>query len=144
MLVYVEEIKRSGRYKAVLADGAVLLKSSRQPFLDGARALLAQGIDPETVLVMARKSTGAESLRARVGDAAKLTVREDDRIGPLFVRHEPMAEEAKAALRRDRKPPAQLNRSPLGKTPPASGALVGPTALQGAIEPPLGPTGPAG
>jgi hypothetical protein len=137
MLLYVEEIKRSGRYKAVLADGTVLLKSSRQPLLDGARALLAQGIDPETVLVMARKSTGTESLRAKVGDAAKLTVQEGDRVGPRFVKWKPypqsLADENNAWATAPQTSPGGLAGEPTGP----SGVFVG---LSG----PLGMTGPPG
>jgi hypothetical protein len=140
MLIYVEEIKRSGRYKAMLADGTVLLKSSRQPFLDGARALLAQGIDPETVLVMARRGTGSESLRARVGDAAKLAVREDDRVGPRFVKWKPYpqspADEKNAWATAPRTRLGGLAGGPAG----LSGAPAGSAALPGA---PIAPTGPA-
>jgi hypothetical protein len=146
MLIYVEEIKRAGRYKAMLADGTVLLKSSRQPLLDGARALLAQGVDPETVLVMAR-STGTESLRAKVGDAAKLTVQEGDRVGPRFVKWKPypqsLADENNAWATAPQTRVGDLAGGPPGP----SGVFVGPAPLPGlAVSPgaPIGPTGPAG
>jgi hypothetical protein len=146
MLIYVEELKRSGRYKATLADGTVLLKSSRQPLLDGARALLAQGIDPETVLVMARKSAGTESLLARAGDAAKLTVQEGDRVGPRFVKWKPYpqspADENNAWATAPQTLPGGLAGAPTGP----SGVFMGPTALPGLAAlsgGPIGPTGPA-
>jgi hypothetical protein len=63
-----------GRYQAVV-NGEVLIKSSRQPFFDGARELLRRGVDPEATLVMVRRS-GVYSLRAKLGEAAKLAVEE--------------------------------------------------------------------
>jgi hypothetical protein len=56
--------------------GARLLLISRTPFLDSARLLLAEGIKPATRLVMRHYGSSEDSLRATVGAAAKLTVKE--------------------------------------------------------------------
>jgi hypothetical protein len=46
--IIVEEKKpRHGRFVATLADGSVILPSSRQPLLDAARVLLGLGHHPE-------------------------------------------------------------------------------------------------
>ena len=58
-----------------LADGSVLC-ISRQPFLDGARTLIAVGYSPDIMLFGRRKGSPNWSLRGRLGDAAKLTVDE--------------------------------------------------------------------
>ena len=65
------------------------------PVLALCRALLAQGLDPDAALTVYRN--GAEALRIRrIGEAAKLTVRDDDR-GPRFRRWEPSQSRAEAA-----------------------------------------------
>jgi hypothetical protein len=76
-------------------------------------------------------------LRGKAGDFAKLTVREDERRGPEFIRYQPMPLEKKAALRDSRRRPERLNRPPLG----VPAGLPGLAASPGA---PIGPTGPAG
>ena len=65
---------RHGQYTAAL-DGRDLV-TSRQPFLDSARVLLAEGFDPKSRLVMRWATTGTESLRSTIGYAAGLTVNE--------------------------------------------------------------------
>src|SRR5262245_15707107 len=54
---------RRGYFDASLADGRVLVRASRQPFLDAARQLLDLGYDPTAVL-----SSG--DLTAKIGVAA--------------------------------------------------------------------------
>jgi hypothetical protein len=54
--------------------GDQLLCTSTIPFLDAARALLAEGADPDATLVMLH--AGIESLRGRIGYAARFTVSE--------------------------------------------------------------------
>ena len=63
---------RRGRFHAWTQEHGLLVRSSRQPFLDGARALLRLGEDPATVLIMVHESTGTRSLRGPIGQAAKL------------------------------------------------------------------------
>ena len=66
------------------------------PVLALCRALLAQGLDPDAALTVYRN--GAEALRIRrIGEAAKLTVRDDDRGVPRFRRWEPSQSRAEAA-----------------------------------------------
>jgi hypothetical protein len=74
---------RPGIYAAWL-DGRLIHRASRQPLLDAARALLAAGYDPSTTLVMRHGGSNADSLRATIGAAAKLTVTERSRHGPRF------------------------------------------------------------
>jgi hypothetical protein len=71
---------------------------SRQPFLDAARALLAAGHDPATVLVLRRAESDIDCLRATIGTAAKLTV-EESAHGPVFRRHKMASLSAVAAPR---------------------------------------------
>lgn len=83
MILFVEEThQRCGKFKAWCDEFGVLCVSSYQPFLDGARALLAKGADPNTELVMCHAKTGTDSLRGKIGVAAKLTV-EERQIGGL-------------------------------------------------------------
>jgi len=65
-----------------------ILSSSRQPLLDAARALLAEGIPPETPIMMRHQGSETISLRSTVGEAAKLTVKEKPN-GPKFQKWEP-------------------------------------------------------
>jgi hypothetical protein len=61
-------------------DGEVLLARTRLPFLDGARALLARGVDPEVLIVLRHRGAGHDSFRPiRLGVAARLTVEEGNR-----------------------------------------------------------------
>ena len=74
--IFVEELpERRGRFVARLGNGQVVVRSSRQPFLDAARVLLAEGADPAEMLVMMRGQT--QSLSGPIGKAAKLTVDEN-------------------------------------------------------------------
>ena len=76
--------KGRGRFKACWGD-RVLHNNTRQPLLDCARILLAEGVDP-----LARISTRHDwarypALASTVGEAAKWTVAERDRGGgPYF------------------------------------------------------------
>ena len=66
-----------GRFRGFRENtGEELVRSSRQPFLDAARTLLAAGVDPATKLVMRHRDTDYDTLTATVGTAAKLTVDE--------------------------------------------------------------------
>jgi hypothetical protein len=88
---------RGGCFRAYLANGRELVKSSRTPFLDAARVLLAEGVDPATRLTMLRGST--ESLSAPIGEAAKLKVKETEVYGPRFEPWTPLTEDKKHRLR---------------------------------------------
>jgi hypothetical protein len=70
-------------------DGRMIVNRSTQPMLDGARALLAEGADPATRLVMRHEGQDYDALRSTIGAAARMTVR-DDRTGkPVFVKWQP-------------------------------------------------------
>jgi hypothetical protein len=59
-----------------------LLCTSTVPFCDGARVLLAEGVDPATVLVMKRPGSDTVALTSKLSVAARLTV---DESGPRFI-----------------------------------------------------------
>jgi hypothetical protein len=82
---------RPGRYRADIETEPKPLCVSRQPFLDGARKLLARGHDPRTMLVM--RWVGAENwaLRGSLGVAAKLTV---DEHNGTFAKWKPLSRSA--------------------------------------------------
>ena len=78
---------RPGYYTA-RGDGRLLCRS-RQPFLDGARRLLASGYPADTMIVMKRAGSVIEALRSTVGRAAALTVSEEENRPPRFKRWKP-------------------------------------------------------
>jgi hypothetical protein len=55
------------------------LCTSRQPMLDAARVLVAEGLDPDTAITMRHAGSAAAGLSARLGVAARFTVREGER-----------------------------------------------------------------
>lgn len=62
-----------GRYLGYIGDD--LIVTSRQPFLDGARALLARGYDPTTPYNMRHaNSTALSFVTTTIGHAAGLSV----------------------------------------------------------------------
>jgi len=87
--IVVEPVGNHGRFSARF-DGRVLVASSRQPFLDAARVLLAEGRDPSIILTMRHAGNPTECLRARLGVAAGLTVRDEDGRPPRFARWRPL------------------------------------------------------
>jgi hypothetical protein len=64
-------------------DSRLLVASSRTPFCDAARALLAEGVDPSTRIMMRRAGSATDPLTATVGGAAKLIVEDGDGV-PRF------------------------------------------------------------
>ena len=68
---------RADRF-AAFVDGKLVVRSSRVPFLDAARALCAAGWPAETRITM-RHPDRSLSLRAILGKAAALTVEEGNR-----------------------------------------------------------------
>ena len=65
--------------------GRVLIRRTATPFCDGARALLAEGFPPGSILAMKHLGEADYALRGKLGAVAKLTVEEGNR-GPRFVR----------------------------------------------------------
>jgi hypothetical protein len=70
-------------------DGRSIVKRSTTPFCDAARALLAEGVDPATRLVMRHASSVADALRSTVGVAAGLTGADDNGGKPVFRKWSP-------------------------------------------------------
>lgn len=90
IIIHVNELAaRNGRFNARLPDGRELVQSSRQPFLDTARTLIAEGVDPAEKLVMMRGQT--QSLSGLIGEAARLTVKEGGG-PPRFVQWSPWSD----------------------------------------------------
>ena len=85
LVIVVSSTKLAGHFQAKLQDTEeVLVKNSRQPFLDGARVLVEKGYDPNALLVMKHLGSDIVALRAPLGKAAKLAVEEGPH-GPRFV-----------------------------------------------------------
>jgi hypothetical protein len=85
LVIVVSSTKSAGHFQARLQhSNEVLVKNSRQPFLDGARLLVERGYDPSALLVMKHLGSDIVALRAPLGKASKLTVEEGPH-GPRFV-----------------------------------------------------------
>ncbi|MCB5177577.1 hypothetical protein [Microvirga lenta] len=69
-----------GHFRAYLGDRP-LGRATSTPFFSAARALLSDGVSPDTVLTMTHEGSSIVSLRSTVGEAAKLTVTEEDKKG---------------------------------------------------------------
>jgi hypothetical protein len=66
-----------GRYTAKL--GGRELCRSRQPFVDAARVLMAEGAPPDAILEARHEGGVTVAMRCAVGEAARWTVRDPDR-----------------------------------------------------------------
>jgi len=75
--------EKAGRFTARLeSSDEVILHSSRQPLVDGARVLLARGFDPTTPLTMRQQGSPHDSFKpAPIREWAKWTYKESDRDG---------------------------------------------------------------
>ena len=80
-----------GVYDVRMKGQERIICSSRQPFLDGARVMLEEGLAaPQDRLVMRHAGSDADCLSASVATAAKLSVEERrDGRGPVFVPWKP-------------------------------------------------------
>jgi hypothetical protein len=104
-------LRLPGRFATKLAsNGDVLVKSSRTPFLDSARRLLERGYPADATLIMKHENSLTESLRATIGSAAALIVKETD-YGPAFRRYD-------GPLCLSAAPPTAPDASPQGDQPP--------------------------
>jgi hypothetical protein len=93
-----------GRFE-VCCGGQLIVARTREPLLDGARALLAAGYHPDTIVVMRHAGSDVDVLTARIGTAARFYVEESGH-GPV--------------LRSVRKPPpGAVDRPPIAQTRPA-------------------------
>jgi len=76
MRIYIEEVKPARyRVRSLTPDGAVLIKSSRQPLLDACRALIEMGITGRVEMWDAVRPYARMS--ADIEKGAKLMCRED-------------------------------------------------------------------
>jgi hypothetical protein len=91
IVITVTPDRRPGRYRAYVGTEQELLCVSRQPFLDGARKLLARGHDRRTMLVMRWAGAKEWALRGPLGAAAKLTV---DEHNGTFAKWKPLSRSA--------------------------------------------------
>lgn len=96
MLITISPAGR-GRYHARL--GHRLLCTSRTPFTDAARILAKEGVSPSEPLQMCREGHDTVDLSGTVGAAARLTVLENERRGPVFIAHRPFTPENQVRLR---------------------------------------------
>jgi hypothetical protein len=74
--ISLERVNRHGQSSAKLPDGTLLVRRSRQAFLDSARTLISAGCDPDIWLEGWRPGSTSFDLRARLGIAGGLTVDE--------------------------------------------------------------------
>ena len=72
-----------------MVDGEIVVQSSRTPFCDTARVLLDRGVDSNSWLILRHAGSRTDSLRAKAGVAAKLTVKEPDCGRAHFARYVP-------------------------------------------------------
>jgi hypothetical protein len=79
LVIVVDPFGHRGWFRAQL-DGRVLVASSRTPFFDAARVLLAEGVEPAIQIVMRHVGSATDALTGTVGGAAKLTVEGGDRL----------------------------------------------------------------
>jgi hypothetical protein len=101
-------------------DGRTVVKRSTTPFCDAARVLLAEGIKPDTVLVMRHAGSLADALGSTVGAAAGLTVADDNGGKPVFRTWKPYdagSAVAEASPMRQNESPGTLERIPEGVPP---------------------------
>jgi hypothetical protein len=85
--------RKAGRRWDVEFEGEVLVRGSRDPECDLARALLAKGISG-TVTVVDRRSRKPRTI-VNIERDSKRTVHEDRRKGPCFVRWKPLTKTAR-------------------------------------------------
>jgi len=78
-----------GYFDARVEGSDQILVTSRQPFLNAARALIAMGCDPSAMLIMRHEGRGDPALQAPIGLAARLTVDEERKRSPRFKRWKP-------------------------------------------------------
>jgi hypothetical protein len=122
-----------GQFETRLGDRLICI--SRQPLLDAARVLAAEGVDPATPIAVRHESAEYDSLRSTLGFAAGLTIEENEKVGPRLARW-------KAFSRSDVRAPVRLFGEPASRSTPtleiAESAprpvpLSTPTTIRGAL-----------
>ncbi|MEI7806612.1 MAG: hypothetical protein WCI56_14940 [Hyphomicrobiales bacterium] len=94
-IIVTPTAKRPGLYEARLEDGCILVRATRQPFLDAARHLINLGRNPATMLTMRWAGSDTACLIASIGVAAKLTI--DEHNGTAFAHWKPFLRSAVAS-----------------------------------------------
>ena len=75
----------------VFFEGVLLVRATRQPLYDGARALIDQGYSPEMFVTFRHDGASHDSFKPmKLGEAAKWTVEERDKKGLRRTRWKPM------------------------------------------------------
>lgn len=88
-------------WRAELPDGTILDDRCASPFCDGARALLAKGVDPATPVTLRMAGSEVDSfLPARLGYVASLRVKEVDYHSARFAAWESYPEEMPRSVAR--------------------------------------------
>jgi hypothetical protein len=88
IVLVIKPSGRAGRFLGYVGDE--LIVTSRQAFLDGARALLARGYDPATPYNMRHANSDVLSfVTTTMGHAAGLSTREDNGTGIRFQKFVP-------------------------------------------------------
>jgi hypothetical protein len=87
MRIEIVEIRNRGVYDA-WHNGELICDQTRTPFLSAARVLLQRGADPNEMLEKVRCGSDQVDMRAPIGVAAKLTVKESDN-APRFRTFQP-------------------------------------------------------
>jgi hypothetical protein len=82
--IILQGVDQYGHFSASLPDGTALVRSSRQPFLDAARVLVASGFDADSRLEGWWPEATTFALRARLCVAARLRVLEKSGEKPRF------------------------------------------------------------
>jgi hypothetical protein len=83
IILVITPASKPGRFLGCVGDE--IIAASRQPFLDGARALLARGYDPAATYNMRHANSEMLSfVTTTIGHAAGLSTREDNGSGIRF------------------------------------------------------------
>jgi hypothetical protein len=85
IIITVEPVDRLAYFRVRLGE-RLLLDGSRQPLCEAARILIAEGVNPDSVLAMRHAGRADDALRAKLGVAAGLVV-EEHPAGVRFARH---------------------------------------------------------
>jgi hypothetical protein len=116
IIIVVASVER-GRFRASFG-GRVLVETSSTPFLDAARVLAGEGVDPATKIAMRHEGKDYDALTSTVGIAAGLDVK-----GDHFVKHRPRREGGETADQT-----AAHASEPIGGNAGAADALASPEA----------------
>jgi len=79
-------LKVAARFDGFIGDREVVTRS-RTPLCAAARVLIGEGVSPELWIEMRHDGSSVVALRATVGTAAKLTVKDRDNGRPGFARY---------------------------------------------------------